>query len=163
MGSAITKKQFAELAARVATLERSVVAVPSDAPAKPDNIYAGPAVLHDAKTGKLYSLDWSPTLEGTFKYEAAIEACKKLNLGGHTDWYLPERNELESLLDLTKYCPATSAPHTKKDGWYWSATPYAPSSGYAWFVNFGNGYVSDDLRFSSGFVRACRRVPSRQS
>ena len=114
------------------------------------------------KVGCTYTLEWAPTIDGRHAYANALKACKDLRTGGHADWTLPEIHELESLRDLTKHNPASSAPGMKAD-WYWSATPFASSpSGCAWGVDFGGGDVHWNDQDLTGLVRACRRVPPRQ-
>ncbi|TCT19847.1 DUF1566 domain-containing protein [Thiobaca trueperi] len=60
---------------------------------------------------------------------------------GHTDWRLPNRNELESLVKITASNPAidTNAFPNTPSGWYWSSTPYTPGPAYAWYVTFNDG------------------------
>ena len=108
-------------------------------------------------------LEWSATLcDGkNVDYATAEKACAALGEG----WRLPTRQELESILDLTRHKPAIDTarfPDTKSD-WYWTSTPYAWSPDFAWFVCFGYGNVDDVLRDSNGCcVRAVRSVPSGQ-
>ena len=55
---------------------------------------------------------------------------------------LPTVKELDSLLDLTVTSSATvnqtAFPSTSAD-WFWTSSPYAGASGYAWSVSFGSG------------------------
>ena len=108
-------------------------------------------------------LEWSATLCNgkNVDYATAEKACAALGEG----WRLPTRQELESILDLTRHKPAIDTarfPDTKSD-WYWTSTPYAWSPDFAWFVCFGYGNVDDVLRDSNGCcVRAVRSVPSGQ-
>ena len=93
-------------------------------------------------------LEWSATLcDGkNVDYATAEKACAALGEG----WRLPTRQELESILDLTRHKPAIDTarfPDTKSD-WYWTSTPYAWSPDFAWFVCFGYGNVDDVLRDS---------------
>jgi hypothetical protein len=108
-------------------------------------------------------LEWSHTLcDGKrVNYAAAEQACAALGEG----WRLPSRMELESILDLTRHEPAvdtTRFPDTKS-GYYWSSTPCAWSSDYAWIVSFNYGLASGNHRDGgSAFVRAVRGVPAGQ-
>ena len=90
----------------------------------------------------------------------AEAACAALTLAGFNDWTLPERHELEAILDLTRYNPAidpTFFRDTQSD-WYWTRTPVAWSPDCAWIVLVSTGYVGSYHRSSNAFVRAVRRV-----
>ncbi len=97
-------------------------------------------------------------------WEESDKACRALQLGGHTDWRLPTRIELLTLVDDTRYEPAIDTerfPNTPST-WFWTSTPRASApSGFAWIVNFSYGLSNYDLRDSSFRVRAVRGA-SRQ-
>ena len=108
-------------------------------------------------------LEWSATLcDGkNVDYATAEKACAALGEG----WRLPTRQELESILDLTRHKPAINTarfPDTKSD-WNWTSTPCAWSPDCAWFVSFNYGDVCFDHRdYNYCCVRAVRSVPSGQ-
>lgn len=77
---------------------------------------------------------------------------------GHTDWRLPNKNELASLVEQHCHGPAIDTryfPNTP-GGWFWSSSPYAGGPGYAWFVGFGYGGVGNDFKVSAYHVRLVR-------
>ncbi len=58
--------------------------------------------------------------------------------GGSTDWRLPNRNELRSLISYQAKNPALPDGHPFVDvflGWYWSSTTAVISPAYAWSVH----------------------------
>jgi Protein of unknown function (DUF1566) len=75
----------------------------------------------------------------------ALAYCMNLDLGGHTDWRLPTRIELVSIVDysvggdnIVPTINAVAFPNTPVAG-FWSSTPLSgtPTFGfYVWF-NFG--------------------------
>jgi hypothetical protein len=81
--------------------------------------------------------------------------CGDVSNGGshQTDWRMPQRFELESLLNLEYSGPALSdtagtGQYTAGDpfanvqsDYYWTSTTKAGSSASAWMVYFSNGYV----------------------
>ena len=102
-------------------------------------------------------------------FEDTEAAIKALDTAGFSDWRLPERFELEAILDLTRYSPAINTdffPDTQSD-WYWTKTPCAWNnqdgpSGSVWFVYFDGGNVNSAPRGDSAFARAVRAVPAGQ-
>ncbi|WP_103921764.1 Lcl domain-containing protein, partial [Candidatus Venteria ishoeyi] len=87
-------------------------------------------------TGTAGEYDWQQALE----IVATANAQKHL---GHNDWRLPNKNELASLVERHCYNPAINGsffPNTPASG-FWSSSPYAANSHYAWYVYFGNGFV----------------------
>lgn len=77
-------------------------------------------------------------------------------LCGHTDWRLPNRKELRSLVN---YGQANTATWLIGQGfinaqadWYWSSTTYADETVYAWIVLMYDGYVDFDYKTTSYYV-----------
>jgi hypothetical protein len=120
----------------------------------------GDNTITDTKTGLVWIKDHDVIDKKFAKrmiWNEAIEACKDLEYAGHKDWHLPTREELLTILDLTKYDPAIDPifkVHT--DDWYWSSTPCAWGLVFAWYVFFGNGYVYNSYKGNSGYVRPVR-------
>ena len=116
------------------------------------------------------TLEWSHTLcngeRVTYKQaEAAVAALNEKLAPGEPQWRIPERTELESILDLSRCEPAIDTerfPDTQS-GAYWSSTPCAWSPVHAWVVLFSGGLVGYYHRgYSLAFVRAVRSVPAGQ-
>ncbi len=98
-------------------------------------------------------------------HDGAKAACAAASIAGFNDWRLPERDELESILDLSRHSPAIDPdffPDTPCNDWYWTNTLTAWSSARAWLVHFNGGYVNDDLRLNPAFVRPVRAVSAGQ-
>ena len=79
---------------------------------------------------------------------------------GFSDWRLPNKKELESIVEVCGYAPAinrTIFPGIVSSAeQYWSATPTAASPTYVWSVSFLKGNTSAYLQSSSYFVRLVR-------
>ncbi|ASK91845.1 MULTISPECIES: Lcl C-terminal domain-containing protein [Xanthomonas] len=119
--------------------------------------HGGVLTVIDATTG----LEWSaqPVARNVSHQDAAI-ACAGLQLGGHHDWRLPTRQELLSLVDLTRHAPAidTDAFPNFPSQWFWTSDLCAWSPASAWGVYFGSGDVYDLPRDGGGFALAVRRA-----
>ena len=89
-------------------------------------------------------------------YVAAVNAA---SLCGYTNWRLPTADELQTLVDYSvdsgPTIDGTWFPNTQQS-FYWSATIYAQSSGFAWVVNFGSGGVGVDNQRDEVHVRLVR-------
>lgn len=95
----------------------------------------------------------------------AQKACAALRTGGYSDWRLPTMRELLTLVDYSRHDPAIDTelfPNCKSD-WYWTSTPYAPDSGYAWFVSFDDGCSNFVRRDHDHCVRAVRAISKEAS
>lgn len=108
------------------------------------------AAVKDNTTGLIWQAKGSPK---RLTYAKAEEYVKKLGDG----WRLPTVEELFCLADRTREAPAIDTDYFEcESSWYWSSTPYAGDSDYAWIVYFGNGDSSWNGRDDGGFVRAVR-------
>ena len=113
-------------------------------------------IVRDTATG----LDWlvAYASPNELTHKAAEKAVAKLEVAGHSDWRLPTRFELESILDLGRFNPAINPdlfPGTKPD-WHWTASPDASAPACAWIVSFYGGLVSLFRRDNLAWVRAVR-------
>jgi hypothetical protein len=102
----------------------------------------------DNLTGLMWTKHASPF--GKMTWEEAIDMANNLSGGNagcggsYTDWRLPNRFELESLLDLGNYNPALPTDHpfiNVQSSYYWSSTTQAYNNFNAWYVGMSNGYV----------------------
>jgi hypothetical protein len=132
----------------------------------------GDGTLTDTRTG----LMWKQCVEGrsgagcasgrvaTFTWQGALQRPEDVNGGGgfagHTDWRLPNINELRSIVEEQCWDPAINLILFPNDpGTYvWSSSPNAGNSNYAWGLTFfgGNAYPSgrrDDYSFAVRLVR----------
>lgn len=97
-------------------------------------------VVVDRATGLLWPQDgniggFPCTWEEAF---ASIAELNRQQYGGYSDWRLPNRNELRSLVSYQAKQPALPAGHPFVNiflGWYWSATTAALHPAYAWSVH----------------------------
>lgn len=91
-------------------------------------------------------------------WSSAIDWAHGLTFGGYSDWRLPNRRELESLICLTQ---SGGSPYINKTyftipGEYMWCSTTADTSSYAWIISFGNTYVSPGDKGTGFYVRAVR-------
>jgi len=116
-------------------------------------------------TDHLTGLIWlkNANCGGTMNWKDALTYCNTLASGacGLTDgsdagdWRLPNRKELLSLVDYSRYNPALPQGHlfdNVQSSYYWSASTYAFYTNRAWFVYMGYGYVDYDYKSSNHYV-----------
>ncbi len=117
-------------------------------------------IVTDAATG----LQWQDdtVVETTERnWVEALDYCENtLTLGGHSDWRLPNQNELFSIVEYSQHNPAINSlvfVHTAPL-LYWSSTTTASTynTDWAWLVYFNYGYSSRNDKSSSNYVRCVR-------
>jgi len=104
-------------------------------------------IITDTKTG----LVWQAEDAGPMTWHKAISYAEKLGDG----WRLPTIEELITLINFSKYDPATELPDMKPDS-YWSSSSYAYNAVYAWYVSFYYGPVYYYYKDNSKYVRCVR-------
>ncbi len=97
---------------------------------------------------------------------AYIQSVNDQALCGVSDWRLPERDELRSIVHYGVFSPSIDEnyfPHSAPAS-FWSATGYASFSGNAWHVNFEDGNDHWSSKGGSKRVRLVRGIqpPSEQ-
>ena len=120
----------------------------------------GDGTVTDTSTG----LMWQKETAGQENWDRAIVLCENLTLAGYNDWRLPDINELQSIIDHSKYNPAIDTiyfPDTVSSG-YWSSATYAYGTSNAWRLHFNRGLVYGTSKSSSYYVRAVRSGPTRE-
>jgi cysteine-rich repeat protein len=129
--------------------------------------------LDDNNVGGIH--DWTNTY--TWDNAFAVKIAT-LNAGSgfaaHTDWRVPNRRELDSIVNLeihpgptvasefntacTPGCTMTSCSCTQSD-FYWSSSSYALIPAFAWYVDFFDGFDDADFKAYDFYVRAVRGGP----
>jgi hypothetical protein len=102
----------------------------------------------------------STTFCNTQAYTARVNASRNgQGLCGATDWRMPKREELRSILDYGRIDPSIDSSYfpNARSGWYWTGSPVALDSSYSWRVSFYYGGVYDNSgRVSDFHVRLVR-------
>ncbi len=83
---------------------------------------------------------------GSYTWQAALGLANTSTLAGHTNWRLPNINELRSIVEEQCYAPSINLsvfPNTPASI-FWSASPITSISSNAWGVHFSYGHSDDD-------------------
>ncbi|MEE9446950.1 MAG: DUF1566 domain-containing protein [Arenicellales bacterium] len=119
----------------------------------------------DAQTGLMWQQcslgQTGASCSGTasqLNWQGALQAGPASSSGNFNDWRLPNQKELLSLVAYDCYNPSINQsifPNTQTPR-YWSSSPSANTSDYAWSVDFNKGYVNNRSRDISNYVRLVR-------
>jgi len=106
--------------------------------------------------------DWNgKTCSGkaaTFSWPDGLKAASGYKFAGYTDWRLPNKNELESIVEGRCYSPAINNiifPATPS-AYFWSSSPYAGLAHGAWSIDFGDGTVNASVKSGAIHIRLVR-------
>jgi Protein of unknown function (DUF1566) len=93
-----------------------------------------------------------------YTHAEALAYAKQFRLDGHDTWRLPTIEELSTIVDFTKFKPAidTNAFPGTPSEWFWSSSPSANSTSYAWVVNFYLGNTGNSSTTNACRVRCVR-------
>jgi hypothetical protein len=132
---------------------------------KPQRSYTdlGNGIIQDNFTGLMWQKATAPGIRSgdfpdRYTWKEAHTYCADLSLGGYTDWRLPDVNELQSLMDYSRYNPAINTTYFPKTlaSRYWSSTMFSIDTNGAWYVSFYYGYAQNCIKESHYYVRAVR-------
>ena len=129
---------------------------------------ANPKVWQDPDT----KLMWQVEIEDErYSWKEAFKYAEKLNsenYGGYSDWRVPNREELMSILTkeyLENSNSYTGETYIKKpllesitmvNQWFWTSETYPDDSSKAWFVYFNKGYDYWINKSYGNYVRCVR-------
>ena len=106
----------------------------------------------DNRTGLMWSISFEAS---EVSWDYALQSCENSTYAGYSDWRLPNKNELASLVNYEKpespysYCPGTFSSTVTSHSIYISSSLSVGSTISNWSVDFGNGSVSHTQPYSS--------------
>ena len=109
-------------------------------------------------TDNTTNLQWQDDVASVSKtWSQAITYCETLSLDGRSDWRLPNKNELLSIVDYTKSNPAIDSTFVNiTSSSYWSSTTHSSNANHAWTIYFDGGYTYNYDKHNSRYVRCVR-------
>jgi len=130
---------------------------PAGGPPPTRNYMSSTDTVIDCVTG----LEWQRAVDTmTRTRDDAVTYCNSLELAGYTDWRLPSRIELMTLVDYTIAVPGPTIdilafPLTPADR-FWSSSLHARSPSVGWFVAFNDGRANTFSQVNTCPVRCVR-------
>ncbi len=120
----------------------------------------GDGTIRDNATG----LEWQQDQPNSMKWQDALNYCNGLELGGNSDWRLPNVKELESIVDETANRPSINLSFFPNSGAYFfmTSTTFMGHPTVLWIVDFDcggiyNGYSTTSFFKSfNGYFRCVR-------
>lgn len=109
----------------------------------------------DSRSGLMWQKSTSSI---AYTWQQALGYAEELTLAEYSDWRLPDRNELQTLVNYSRSYPAID-PLMIADivsSYYWSSTTYADGAIGSWLLSFSSGSVYYDYKSTSYAVRAAR-------
>ncbi len=101
-------------------------------------------LVRDRATDLIWARNSCPS-EYPLTWQEALEFVEQMNREtryGRSDWRMPNRRELRSLIDHSARKPALTPDHPFQNvflGWYWTSTTAAIATRYAWYVHLEGG------------------------
>ncbi|HOW51336.1 MAG TPA: DUF1566 domain-containing protein [bacterium] len=112
---------------------------------------SGKVIVTDTVTG----LQWTKEYASLVNWQAALAHCESQSYGGHTDWRLPNIEELKTLVDDTIYSPASTFPGMPSQ-YLWSSSSNAEGAGSALVLNFSDSYMYYDNKTNANYALCVR-------
>ncbi len=93
----------------------------------------GQQTIDESCTGNASKLKWLD----------ALNQAQRLNFAGFSDWRLPNKNELNTIVELSCHMPAVNIKVFPLTGSvnFWTSSPYDDAESHLWAINFSNGNI----------------------
>lgn len=125
----------------------------------------GKGAISDNMTGLMWTKSAHPA-GISVNWEEAFQVINQMNSGerqnfGHSDWRLPNRRELWSMLDWSGGTPSIPGIFNDRGGvYYWSSTSDEDDPSRAWQVSFGifGGEIISDSKTDTAIVWPVRSM-----
>lgn len=123
----------------------------------------GDGTVTDFDTGLIWQQATAVSEKGkhNFTWQKAFDYCDDLIFANHSDWRLPTKFELHSIVDIGRrpaINPIFSGPYRSH---FWSATTNTHDTRGVWFVDFDNGYDGRSWKNESNKYVRCVCGPER--
>jgi alpha-tubulin suppressor-like RCC1 family protein len=133
--------------------EQGTPAKTGKAPAEVNARYTdkGDGTILDKNTGLIWLKNANVSnlplpFEGAKQYLQEMNSGKKPNFG-YTDWRLPTINEIQTMVDKSRYYPALPVAHpftSVQNHYYWSSSTGKDVVDYVWIMDIASGEMTMD-------------------
>jgi len=116
----------------------------------------GDGSITDNNTGIM----WQQNDDGIARtWDQAVAYCDGLTLAGYSDWRLPSKKELVSIVNYGLVNPSIDIHYfpATRESYYWSSTTYVGDPVSAWVVGFYSGDFRYDYHKDSSLYVRCAR------
>jgi len=114
---------------------------------------AAKKIVTDKRTGLMWQDDTTPSNT----WSNALSYCETNELGGYSDWRLPNIRELFSISDTSLLSPAINPIFTRGSGdGYWSSTTKNDYTSSAYYVHFYDGFIGFYGKSGNLYIRCVR-------
>jgi hypothetical protein len=105
-------------------------------------------------------LEWQDSnLPSELTWLDAISYCENLVLDDASDWYLPNRNQLISIIDFRYQAPSLSSLFQSPGTiYFWSSTSSGSVSTSAYMISVYNGFGALSSKTNENEVRCVRSL-----
>jgi hypothetical protein len=113
-------------------------------------------------TDNQHHLTWQQQDDGVGRnWSDAAAYCSSLSLAGYSDWWLPSKYQLVSLVDSSYSYPTINTNYflNTQSTYYWSSTDHYFETPNAWAVGFDYGSTNDSSKTSNKLARCVRTGP----
>jgi len=91
-------------------------------------------------------------------WDDAIDYANALDFAGFTDWRIPNKLKLLSLIKCSAVSPMTYTsdfPNTQESK-YWTSTTWAVITSFAWYVDFADACLNVQAKTETSYLRCVR-------
>jgi hypothetical protein len=112
----------------------------------------GDGAIADTRTNTMWQKSDFPAAS----WESALAQCEQSQVGGYTDWRLPTKNDLQTVIDpaSASLWPTVFSSHA---GSYWSSTTRNDAPASAWVV-LSDKQTAAAAKTASNYFRCARRM-----
>ena len=105
-------------------------------------------------------LMWQKESVADKTWQQALKYCEDSTYAGYSDWRLPNKNELASLINYDKSAvPYSDFPDMPSD-WFWSSSTSRINFAYSWSIISDCGNINLDQHTNTSHVLCVRSYPN---